>query len=100
LEIYCFTDTKCKYGGNIVRRHNSESVNATSTPRKTKKAHPTYTSGPSTTMAVLQVHQETHQAKAVARPARQGATAPRVRLNPPFLWQFINAMQSWFSIVS
>jgi hypothetical protein len=100
LEIYCFTDTKCKNCGNIVKRRNSESVNATSMPRKTKKAHPTYTSGPSTTMAALQVHQVTHQAKAVARLARQGATAFRVSLGPPFLWRFINAMQRWFSIVS
>jgi hypothetical protein len=51
-------------------------------------------------MAALQVHQVTHQVKAVARLARQGATAPRVSLSPPFLWRFINAMQRWFNIVS
>jgi hypothetical protein len=58
-----FTRHKRKYGGIIVKRRNSKSINTVSAPRKTKKAHPTYTSGLSTTKATLQVQQGTDQAK-------------------------------------
>jgi hypothetical protein len=52
LENQCFAGHKSNYGGNIVKRCNFESVNAASAPRKTKKAHPTYTSGPNIGVAM------------------------------------------------
>jgi hypothetical protein len=85
---------KHKYGGIIVKWRNSESVNTAFAPRKTKKAHPTYTSSTCTTKAMLQVHQGTNQAKEEANRLAQGvATPPPSPLGLSLLWWFHGGMQ-------
>jgi hypothetical protein len=78
LEDLLFYRHKRKYGGIIVKRRNSEIINAASAPKKTKKAHPTYTSRPNTGVARTQAQPGAHLCKAVAREANR-----RVRLHCP-----------------
>ena len=60
---------KCKYGEILVRRRNSKSINTTSTPRKTKKAHPTYRSKQNTGVVMAQPTSRTDHVKSVANGA-------------------------------
>ena len=77
-----FAGHKHNQGGNIVKRRNSESINASSAPRKTKKAHPSYTSGTNTGVATAQPTSGPDHAKTAARGASPGAAAPRVLPHP------------------
>ena len=100
-ELYiCRTDTWNTYE-KIVKRYNSEGVNAASAPRKTEKAHFNNKYGPFTTADMAQAHQATDQRRTVARGANQGAPAPpALPLGPNLLWRYNQCKWRRFTLVT
>jgi hypothetical protein len=90
LEGYYFTGHIHDYSGK-----SDKILFLTKCRRNTRReAHLPCKSGPSTTMAALQVHQGTDRAKAVANGPTQGAAAPPPSLlDLSLLWRLHGGMQ-------